>query len=102
VKSAALYLLIFAYAGAAAPYSWKPVRIVAGGYIPGLVAHPTEPGLIYARTDIGSVYRWDRDARQWIPLTDFHASARAADGHSCFIGTAPRRRAGPPLPRLFR
>jgi oligoxyloglucan reducing-end-specific cellobiohydrolase len=56
-----------------APYAWAPVRIVAGGYIPGLIAHPTQPGLIYARTDIGSVYRWNPATRQWIPLTDFHA-----------------------------
>jgi oligoxyloglucan reducing-end-specific cellobiohydrolase len=56
-----------------APYKWEPVRIVAGGYIPGLIAHPTQPGLIYARTDIGSAYRWNPTLRQWIPLTDFHA-----------------------------
>ena len=55
-----------------APYRWSPVRIVAGGYIPGLIAHPTQSGLIYARTDIGSVYRWNPAGRQWIPLTDFH------------------------------
>jgi oligoxyloglucan reducing-end-specific cellobiohydrolase len=56
-------------------YIWQPVRIVAGGYIPGFVAHPTEPGLIYARTDIGSVYRWSPASAQWIPLTDFHSPA---------------------------
>jgi oligoxyloglucan reducing-end-specific cellobiohydrolase len=56
-----------------APYQWEPVRIVAGGYIPGLIAHPTQPGLIYARTDIGSAYRWNPTTQQWIPLTDFHA-----------------------------
>jgi len=55
------------------PYKWEPVRIVAGGYIPGLIAHPTQSGLIYARTDIGSVYRWNPTTQQWIPLTDFHA-----------------------------
>ena len=56
-----------------APYQWNPVRIVAGGYIPGLIAHPTQAGLFYARTDIGSVYRWSQPTGQWIPLTDFHA-----------------------------
>jgi len=60
-------------AGPRSSYTWKPVRIVAGGYIPGLVAHPTQPGLIYARTDIGSVYRWNPGTSQWIALTDFHA-----------------------------
>jgi oligoxyloglucan reducing-end-specific cellobiohydrolase len=57
------------------PYEFKPVTIVAGGYVPGLIAHPTEPGLIYARTDIGSVYRWNPRSDQWIPLTDFNSPA---------------------------
>lgn len=61
-------------APATAPYQWAPVRIVAGGYIPGLIAHPTQAGLIYARTDIGSSYRWNPATQQWIPLTDFHGS----------------------------
>ena len=75
-----LWLCLFGSQGSAqssapilAPYQWAPVRIVAGGYIPGLIAHPTEAGLIYARTDIGSAYRWNPTTQQWIPLTDFHA-----------------------------
>jgi oligoxyloglucan reducing-end-specific cellobiohydrolase len=79
--SAVLTLLVFQILAAgwllAQPtserYEFNPVSIVAGGYVPGLVAHPTEPGLIYARTDIGSVYRWEPFDRQWIPLTDFHS-----------------------------
>jgi hypothetical protein len=51
------------------------VRIVAGGFVPGCIADPTQPGLIYARTDIGSVYRWNQSNRQWIPLTDFQSPA---------------------------
>ena len=43
-------------------YVYRPVTILAGGYVPGLIAHPTESGLIYARTDIGSVYRWEPSA----------------------------------------
>jgi hypothetical protein len=57
------------------PYQWRPVRIVAGGFIPNLIAHPTQAGLFYARTDIGSVYRWNSTTREWIPLTDFHGSS---------------------------
>ena len=56
-----------------ADYVYRPVTIVAGGYVPGLVAHPTEPGLLYARTDIGSVYRWQPHDQRWLPLTDFHS-----------------------------
>jgi oligoxyloglucan reducing-end-specific cellobiohydrolase len=56
-------------------YVWRPVRIVAGGYVPGFVAHPTAPGLIYLRTDIGSAYRWNQHDGHWIPLTDFQTPA---------------------------
>jgi oligoxyloglucan reducing-end-specific cellobiohydrolase len=56
-------------------YVWRPVRIVAGGFVPGFIAHPTQPGLIYLRTDIGSVYRWNQHNGQWIPLTDFQTPA---------------------------
>ena len=55
------------------PYNFQPVTIIAGGYVPGLVAHPTAPGVIYARTDIGSVYKWNEWDRTWTPLTDFHS-----------------------------
>jgi oligoxyloglucan reducing-end-specific cellobiohydrolase len=69
---APLALLVCAYGQSpSSSYVWNPVRIVAGGYVPGFVAHPTEPGLIYLRTDIGSVYRWNAPSSQWIPLTDF-------------------------------
>src|SRR5215469_14947217 len=71
----ALVALASLYGQLGSEYVWNPVRIVAGGYIPGFVAHPTEPGLIYARTDIGSVYRWSPASAQWIPLTDFHSPA---------------------------
>ncbi|HTV82229.1 MAG TPA: hypothetical protein VME18_06230 [Acidobacteriaceae bacterium] len=54
-------------------YRFQPVTIVAGGYVPGLVASSAEPGLIYARTDIGSVYRWNASNQTWMPLTDFHS-----------------------------
>jgi oligoxyloglucan reducing-end-specific cellobiohydrolase len=69
--AASLLLLVCLYGQVNDAYVWSPVRIVAGGYVPGFVAHPTQPGLIYARTDIGSVYRWNANNGQWISLTDF-------------------------------
>jgi oligoxyloglucan reducing-end-specific cellobiohydrolase len=52
-------------------YTYNPVTIMAGGYIPNIIAHPTEPGLFYIRTDMGGTYRWDKTQSKWIPLTDF-------------------------------
>ena len=50
---------------------WKSVKIVGGGYIPGVVYNTAREGLAYARTDIGGAYRWNPENRSWIPLTDF-------------------------------
>ncbi len=52
-------------------YTWKNVKVVAGGFIPGIVFNTTQPGLAYCRTDIGSSYKWDAAAKKWIPLTDW-------------------------------
>jgi photosystem II stability/assembly factor-like uncharacterized protein len=52
-------------------YTWKSVQIVGGGFVDGIVFHPTEPGLRYARTDIGGAYRWDEPAKRWMPLMDW-------------------------------
>jgi photosystem II stability/assembly factor-like uncharacterized protein len=63
-------------AGAAAavdgtqPYRWRNVTIGGTGFITGVLFHPAENGLAYARTDIGGAYRWDRKRARWIPLID--------------------------------
>jgi len=83
-RNRALFLLALALAPAAGlaqspptsqAYNFAPVKIIGGGYSPGLIAHPTEAGLFYLRTDIGSTYRWDGSSGQWTPLTDDHAPA---------------------------
>ena len=51
-------------------YGWRNVQIVAGGFITGIQFHPTEPGLVYVRTDIGGSYRWDEGFGRWLPLND--------------------------------
>src|SRR5258708_9647858 len=51
-------------------YHWKNVKIVAGGFITGIIPHPTIPGLMFVRTDIGGAYRFDRSTMKWSPLTD--------------------------------
>ncbi|WP_250901839.1 MULTISPECIES: sialidase family protein [unclassified Dyella] len=70
----ALYALAFALvanAEEAVPYRYAGVRIGGGGFVSGLVFHPHEKGLYYARTDVGGAYRWDDAAKRWVPLTDW-------------------------------
>lgn len=52
-------------------YSFTNVKILAGGYIPGVYFHPTQQNLMYARTDIGGIYRWGPNDKQWVPLLDW-------------------------------
>ncbi|KKF93232.1 Xyloglucanase [Ceratocystis platani] len=49
---------------------WKNVKIGGGGgFVPSVVYHPTVPGLAYARTDMGGLYRMNADDT-WTILTD--------------------------------
>jgi hypothetical protein len=60
------------YAQTSQPYTWRNVVTGGGGgFVPGIVFNPTEPNLIYARTDIGGAYRWNPSTSRWIPLMDW-------------------------------
>lgn len=68
-----LFLLIQAAASSilsAQTYTWRNAAIGGGGFVTGTVFHPTEPGLVYARTDVGGIYRLDTATNRWIPLND--------------------------------
>ena len=59
------------------PYRWSTVEVLGGGFVSGVVYHPTEKGLVYIRTDIGGAYRLDRATGRWIALND---ALKRADG----------------------
>jgi hypothetical protein len=53
------------------PYTWKSVQMVGGGFVDGIIFHPTAKGVRYARTDMGGAYRWNPRTKLWEPLLDW-------------------------------
>ncbi len=51
-------------------YEYKNAPIPGGGYVTGLIYHQKQPGILYARTDIGGTYRFDNDTKKWVSLID--------------------------------
>jgi hypothetical protein len=70
--------VVLAVNGAATPsYTWSNVQVIAGGFVDGIVMHPMQQGLMYARTDVGGAYRWNSTTTSWTPLTDFVTRANS-------------------------
>lgn len=67
-------LLFFCFSLFAGDKLWQNVQIGGGGFMPGIIFNTTEPGLIYARADIGGAYRWDPNTGVWVPITDSFAT----------------------------
>jgi photosystem II stability/assembly factor-like uncharacterized protein len=57
--------------GPTAAYVWDSVAIGGGGFVTAVIPSRSEPGVTYARTDVGGAYRWDAGARRWTPLLDW-------------------------------
>ena len=57
-------------AGAGPAYRWASVPFGAGSFVSGLCFHPRERGLLYARSDVGGIYRNEPATGQWTPLLD--------------------------------
>lgn len=74
----ALTMPVMARAAEPRPYSFQTVPFGAGGFVDGFVYHPKQKDILYARTDIGGMYRFDFANRRWIPLLD-HLSHDDAD-----------------------
>ena len=52
------------------PYRYRHVPIGGGGYVTGFYFHPADAKVMYCRTDIGGMYRFDYDTQTWVSLID--------------------------------
>lgn len=59
-------------------YTWGNVAIGGGGYVTGIVIHPTAANRMYIRTDVGGAYRWDSTNSKWVQMLD--AVSTGVDG----------------------
>ena len=50
------------------PYEYNNAPIPGGGYVTGLIYHRKQPGILYARTDIGGTYRFNNEEQKWVAL----------------------------------
>ncbi len=51
-------------------YTYRNLPIPGGGYVTGFIYHPKKKDVLYIRTDIGGVYRFDADVQRWVSLID--------------------------------
>ncbi len=52
------------------PYKYNNAPIPGGGYVTGFAYHMKQPGILYARTDIGGTYRFDYENKKWNSLIE--------------------------------
>ncbi|KAG8167311.1 hypothetical protein KVR01_003000 [Diaporthe batatas] len=68
-------LVLAAAASARAACDWQNVHTGGGGgFVPSIQFHPTEKGVVFARTDMGGLYRLNDD-ESWTVLTDANGFA---------------------------
>ena len=70
-KVLALAGVLCTQAFAVEKYEWGNVRFDGGGFVSAVIFHPKQENLLYARTDVGGIYRFDFSSKTWIPLMDF-------------------------------
>lgn len=49
---------------------WENINYQGLGFVTGLVTHPQDSSIMYARTDVGGIYKYDFNSSRWKNLTD--------------------------------
>ncbi len=61
-------------------YEWDNLFLGCNGFVAGIVIHPKNPDIMYARTDVGGVYRLNSDGESWTPCSYMYGEENTAFG----------------------
>ena len=63
-----VFLLILLGCGSKGPpFVWHSAQSGGGGYITGLLVHPQESNIVYARCDVAGVFKSEDGGKSWHP-----------------------------------
>ncbi len=65
----------------ATTYTWQNANIGAGGFVDGVFFDPNNNGVMYARTDIGGLYKSTNGGNNWQELLDFVGNSTSNSGN---------------------
>lgn len=51
-------------------YKWKQSSVGGGGYITGLIQHPSNPDILYGRCDVAGVFKSTDRGKSWTPINN--------------------------------
>jgi hypothetical protein len=81
LPTAAMLAALIAAGSSAGATTWDSMAIGGGGFVSAVSPSQLEAGVVYARTDVGGAYRWDKTAARWQPLTDW-----VSDSETGYLG----------------
>lgn len=70
-------------------YKYANLPVPGGGYVTGFSFHPYIKDVIYIRTDIGGVYKFERSTNTWYPLNEDIGSQNMAATYPAAIALDP-------------
>lgn len=73
------------------PYEYHNLPIPGGGYVTGFSFHQNVSHILYARTDIGGVYRYDYENEKWQSLMNHVTMEDLSESFPIAIALDPKR-----------
>jgi xyloglucan-specific exo-beta-1,4-glucanase len=68
---ASLSFSSISFAQTSESYNWDSLSIGGGGFVSAVIPSKAEQGVVYARTDVGGAYRWDKVNNRWVSMMDW-------------------------------